>query len=541
MSSSKNPSPMDSAESCGILGCLLSHFDAGVCCEYIFDYLFLIDAVHLDTAMSCKIFRHLYLTVLNVYFNKLLKHDPMIPAACLEWIIDRDIRLERCKIRDLNVEGLISLISSIDNVNSLTALDLSIFYNPLSTRDLGLIARNCPALTELHFSESIHITDRALSTFAKYCSELTLVDFNAPPFQDYSAKSLQSFTQNCTKLHTLCFSFEECVNLKLLKSLQSISNCGCSQYVDNIAFDIADYTEQPEQLIETATLLISSYPNIKFITITSQYVIDLTETLLSAFSQYISILSTAFPELEKIEIMQLPLNNTNTTTNTNTIITSISKFTQLKTLELTICELTDNNIIEISTSLHDLERLNISHNSDLSDLAITTLAQNCHKLEELNMLDLVKVTDISIYALAEHCPKLRILEMCDIQYTDDALRALIHSPCGKVLEELSINSSLLSKEGILQAYHILTSLEHITIVYNIELIVYMIEHAYKLSAIWWDQEGTNYYDDYILIYNPDPAVANALKDNNWKINVYIPHVYEHNIYRKKYAYHRAVC
>lgn len=77
---------------------LFSSLEASLVCELIIGCLFLSDVIHFDTAMCFKTTRTCFIDALRIYMSKVLKINPTIVQAQIDWLIARNIALERVKI-----------------------------------------------------------------------------------------------------------------------------------------------------------------------------------------------------------------------------------------------------------------------------------------------------------------------------------------------------------------------------------------------------------------------------------------------------------
>ena len=537
-------SATESSSKFGILYPLLSHFDPSIVSEYLFDYLFLSDVIHLDTAISCELSRPLFLIILDIYFNKLLKRSPLILHSSLKWLINRNIQIQSAKLVNFEMEDFMLLMNSSNTLKSLNLLDLTRFEYILTSRDFNLIAYNCPALTELKFPPNIGITDRSLSTLSKYCSELSIIDFGGPPFETYTKKGLQTFIKNCNNIKILRFLFGVFTNQSLLPMITSTGEV-CGHLIDTFDFEIDDYfvynqhighnSDPSYNLVLIAEELAKYFPNLKRIYLSIDEETAMIDTTITSYTQFMNIITNTYPTLEILTTDGIPLS-------TDTVA-MFTRLTKLQNLEICDCSLTDTMLIELFPHLPELISLNISHNSDLSDVTIITLTQNCPKITELNICGINKLTDISLYTIAEHyTTNLNNIHMSMLPLlTDTGLRTLAQS-CSNITNVALCNCNFTS-ECMIEVYNALIKLESVYIQsYNKDIILHLLTHNnYKLYNITW--EPRDFFQQFLHtiagggMHGIDPEVQRALRDNHW----HIPFCCHVQSYQRRYAYRHAVC
>ena len=84
--------------------------------------------------------------------------------------------------------------------------------------------------------------------------------------------------------------------------------------------------------------------------------------------------------------------------------------TELRVLAANNTEMTNTALLCVSTSSKALQRLEISHNSSVSDDGLLAILHGCPKLEALNLSYL----QISDYVLSTACCKCKTLKSIDI-------------------------------------------------------------------------------------------------------------------------------
>ena len=535
-------SATESSSKFGILYPLLSHFDPSIVSEYLFDYLFLSDVIHLDTAISCEFSRPLFLIILDIYFKKLLKRSPLILHSSLKWLINRNIQIQSAKLVNFEMEDFMLLMNSSNTLKSLTLLDLTRFEYILTSRDFNLIAYNCPALTELNFPPNIGITDRSLLTLSKYCSELSIIDFGGPPFETYTKKGLQTFIKNCKNIKIIRFLFSVFTNQSLLSMITSTGEV-CGHLIDTFDFEIDDYFTQNighnsnlsnNSLVLIAEELAKYYPNLKRLYISIDSENTMIDTTITSYTQFMNIITNTNPTLEILTTDGIPLS-------TDTVA-MFTRLTSLQNLEICDCSLTDNMLIELFPHLPELTSLNIAHNSDLSDATIITLTQNCPKVTELNICGINKLTDISLYSVAEHyTTNLTNIHISMLPLlTDTGLRVLSQS-CTNITN-IAICDCNFTTECMIEVYNTLIKLESVYIQsYNKEIILHLLQYNYKLYNITW--EIHDFFQQFLHtiagggMHGVDPEVQQALRENHW----HIPYCCHVQSYQRRYAYRQAVC
>ena len=541
-------SATESSSKFGVLYSLLSHFDPSIVSEYIFDYLFLSDVIHLDTAISCELSRPLFLNILNIYINKLLKRSPLILHSSLKWLINRNTQIQSAKLINFEMEDFMLLMNSTDTLKSLTMLDLTRFEYILTSRDFNLIAYNCPALVELKFPPNIGITDRSLLTLSKYCTELSIIDFGGPPFETYTKKGLQTFIKNCKNIKILRFLFSVFTNQSLLSMITSTGEV-CGHLIDTFDFEIDDYfVAEPENighnsdpfnnLVLMAEELSKFYPTLKRLYVSVDSETTMIDTTITSYTQFMNIITNTYPTLEILTTDGIPLS-------TDTVA-MFTRLTKLQNLEISDCNLTDAMLIELFPNLPELTSLNIAHNSDLTDASIIALTQNCQKVTELNICGINKLTDISLYTIAEHyTTNLNNIHMSMLPLlTDTGLRTLSQS-CINITHIAICNCNFTTKYMI-EVCNTLIKLESVYIQsYNKDIILHLLTHNnYKLYNITW--EPRDFFSRFVYpitgggihgMHGVDSEVQQALRDNHW----HIPYSCLVQSYHRRYAYRQAVC
>ena len=74
---------------------LFTLFETDQVNEYVFNFLRVSDILHLDIAISCKLTRPYFLVILCKYMNKVLFNNPIVQGNQIDWIIARDILLNK--------------------------------------------------------------------------------------------------------------------------------------------------------------------------------------------------------------------------------------------------------------------------------------------------------------------------------------------------------------------------------------------------------------------------------------------------------------
>jgi hypothetical protein len=131
--------------------------------------------------------------------------------------------------------------------------------------------------------------------------------------------------------------------------------------------------------------------SLKKLTISDIYFDDLDEFLMN------------FPKLEELSLsINRPFSED--------FFKSLTQFTQLKRLELSISLLKDEFVMELS-HLHTLVSLHLKHCDFLTDMSILHLVQELPQLQELTIENGIKLTDEAFIAIASHLTNLRFLNL----------------------------------------------------------------------------------------------------------------------------------
>ena len=518
---------------------LFTTLEQGLISEYIFDYLFLSDILHLDTAILCKQTRPNFLISLQIYMNKVLKINPMIKGIQINWFIARHIKLHNIKIFTIKIDEFIKLLTSDCCLNTLTHLDIEYGDSYFISNDIITITSHCLLLQELILSSGSEINNNTLLNISQNCPNLTLIDFKSAPFESYTTEGLQTFITNCIHLRTIRFDFNLLSSEHILQYISDTGIC-CGIYIDTICIDIDEYyIEMPGLFSLIIIEIIKYYPNLCNIHITGND-IEQGDVIQVEIDQGLTVLLTAYPTLpphsstlspssgphvptssssmhtpfpvsESISsssealISSLPTQSTPIVHTfasqiqklnvdglpfTRQTATIISQYINITYLQCQDCHLLDTDIILLSTTLPNLISIALGHNSDLTDTAITTLAQSCIHLTTLTIDNIPKLTDESLQSIAQYCYKLKILLIHDVPLiTDTGIYAIINS-C-RLLTDLDIcNNIYITKVCLCYICDTSISLESIAIpMYNIDVIIYMVKYARRLICITWGKHG----------------------------------------------------
>ena len=478
---------------------LFTLFEADQVNEYVFNYLRVSDILYLDIAISCKLTRPYFLIILCKYMNKVLFNNPIIQGNQIDWLIARDILLNKCKLVNFNITQHVKLWSSINTIKDITHLDMSDYS---SDDDLSLnnsssgnsvtaeaqlitITKHCPNLSELILSDTIDVTDESLIQLSINCPNLTLIDFAAAPFScgEYTEFGITALTTNCIHLRTIRFIFNEYRIKSFYKQLCEVGPI-FGRYIDNLKIDLDDSYTTIFPLIITE--ISTSYTNLKSLTLVgSNEVFDDDECPEQVMlDQALTTLTTACPLLERLYMSCIAL------TRERAMI--ISQFIHITHLE---CALLAEDIVLLSHSLPRLVHLSGIDNGN-EDADIIALAQACPQLESLGVGELEWLTDLTLIALGEYCPKLTTLRMtaedqCHMSDVSDAgIQALVRG-C-PLLTDLGLSKDKLSIECLYDICHYCPRLQRISLpVYDYDAIIYLIQHAPSLRRIDWGYSSSD--------------------------------------------------
>ena len=107
--------------------------------------------------------------------------------------------------------------------------------------------------------------------------------------------------------------------------------------------------------------------------------------------------------------------------------------TNLTSLSLVWCDITDQSLFALSQNCSQLLSLNLTNTSAITDAGVVALSQGCHQLRALDLSDCKKITDNGVIALAQGCPQLTSLYLsCCINITDAGVIALAQG-CPRLL------------------------------------------------------------------------------------------------------------
>ena len=531
---------------------LFISLEPGLICEYILEYLFLSDVIHLDTSFTYTLIRPYFLKTLTIYMSKVLDTNPVVKGSQIDWLIARDISFQKCKLVDVNIDDVAKFLSS--KARTLTSLDP--YYNPrydrLEAEHIVDQMSNLSNLEEANFSD-VWFSSSLLSTIATLCPNLTLINLGSPYGCDVHTpewlKGLKVFIRSCPKLKKLLINFYYLNASKVLTQIRNIGDC-CGPYMDTIKTFLGSHGD--DDLVNIYSTIITElprfYPNLICVDIVVEFNrIVLPLEISALMNQALIRLALAYPKIEELTVSFMYPNE---------VTDVLPYFEKLARLKCYHCDFVvrDEEGEDVRWPPH------LTHftmlNGFLDDDTITSLARCCPNLVSLEIRAGgpgggnfgSKLTDLSLNALAAHCPKLQIVRVFAFkQMTDAGVRALA---CGcPLLTELNLGypqKGPLPTSCVYEIFDHCLLLEYIVLpTYDPIAIAYLVQHGRRLHRIaWWFDELEHGFSSSASDAASDAAVyarrlPDLLQKHNW-----LPTIFQRDInsrqhwseYRRKYAY-----
>jgi F-box/leucine-rich repeat protein 2/20 len=132
-------------------------------------------------------------------------------------------------------------------------------------------------------------------------------------------------------------------------------------------------------------------------------------------------------------------NNKNITDHGIIAIARNCKFIEVLNLEGNV-DITDFSLTEISNNCKNLKLINFVRCRQITDVGIIAIANNCFKLEDISLSNNDNVTDLSLIAISKNCLNLKVLNLSKCYKIAEKGIILIAKNCLKV-EELNLNGN----------------------------------------------------------------------------------------------------